>query len=254
MKTIAVCITTLLIVAGFLDSPELFAQRKIKKKAEPVEIIKTNIEATGTEITLNFSKGSAHNYPMMAAWLEDENGNYLQTLYVNQSVAKGYFNYADKKEGEWKPGPLVRPAALPVWSHKRGVKSDEGHYMPTQNSPMPDAVTSATPKAGFILESKSDKQLTGKFRVMFEINQSWDWNEFWTNNKFPDDDEYKTSAQPSVVYAVEIDPENPQDSYEMKPIGHGHYSGKDGSINSDLKTITSALKIADKITVEVNGR
>jgi hypothetical protein len=237
-----------------LYSSDLFGQKKRKKKAESVEIITTNIQASGTKITLNFTKGPSHNYPMMAAWLEDENGNYLQTLYVNQSVAKGYFNYADKNAGEWKPGPLVRPAALPVWSHKRGVKSDEGHYMPTQKNPMPDAVTSATPKAGFVLESAADKKLSGKFRVMFEINQSWDWNEFWTNNKYPDDEEYKTSAQPSVVYAVQIDTDDLQDSYEMKPIGHGHYSGKDGVINNDLSTITSALKIADKITVVVSSK
>jgi hypothetical protein len=84
-----------------------------------------------------------------------------------------------------------------------------------------------------------------------ELNQSWDWNEFWTNDKFPNDKEYKTSSQPALVYAVDIDTTNPDKTYQMKPIGHSHYSGADGSLDPDLSTMTTALKIANKITVKI---
>jgi hypothetical protein len=88
-------------------------------------------------------------------------------------------------------------------------------------------------------------------KVFFEINQSWDWNEYWTNSKYPDDVDYKTSSQPSVVYSAVIDFDNPDKSYELRPIGHGHYSGKDGKIYPDLSTLTTALEIVERVKVEI---
>lgn len=225
-----------------------------KKDKGNIETIITNIEGTGQEIIITVVGGKSHNHPMMAAWLEDSGGKYIQTLYANKSVASGYFAFADPSEGKWKPGKLVRPASLPVWAHKRGVQAPEGHYMPTQENPLPDAITSATPAGDFVLESRTDKKLSGTIRVLFEINQSWDWNDHWNNSKFPDDNEYKSSAQPSVVYVVEIELDNLAQTYTMKPVGHGHYSGLDGSLNPDLSTLTTALEIVSKITVQIKDK
>jgi hypothetical protein len=218
------------------------------------EVIRTNMDGSGQKIVLTVTIGKEHNYPMMAAWVEDMDGNFVQTIYVNESVATGFFKYAVKNGGEWEPGEAVRPASLPVWAHSRGVDSGDGHFMPTKENPVPDAYTSATPLADFAVYSRSDKPLKGKYKVFFEINQSWDWNDYWTNGKFPDDPEYKTSSQPSVVYAAEIDLDNPQEIYVMKPVGHGHYSGKDGRIYSDLETITTALEIVESVTVSISSQ
>jgi len=49
------------------------------------------------------------------------------------------------------------------------------------------------------------------FRVLLEVNQPWDWNAYWNNDKYLDEPDYKTSAQPSVVYAVTINLESMQD-------------------------------------------
>ena len=65
--------------------------------------------------------------------------------------------------------------------------------------------------------------------MLFEINQNWDWNEYWTNNKFPDDENYKMSCQPALVYEAVIDNGKNLRSVAMKPIGHSHYSGKTGA-------------------------
>jgi hypothetical protein len=219
--------------------------------AQEAEIIKTNIDGSGQKIVLTVTAGKAHNHPMMAAWTEDMDGNFLQTLYVNQSVAAGYYAYAEKSGGKWQPGAAVRPAALPVWAHSRSVKSDDGHFMPTMQNPVPDALTSATPAADFGIYSKMNEPYSGKLKVFFEINQSWDWNEFWTNSKFPDDVEYKTSSQPSVVYSAVIDLDNPKKTYTLQAVGHGHYSGQDGEIYTDLSTITTALEIVKSVKVEI---
>ena len=100
--------------------------------------------------------------------------------------------------------------------------------------------------------SRPDKLLPGKVVVLMEINQSWDWNEYWTNNKFPDDDDYKSSAQPSVVYAATIDMDAAAQKASMTAIGHGHHSGSNGALTRDLGTLTTALQIVQQATVEVN--
>lgn len=214
-------------------------------------VIETNADAEGPKIMLRVKTGPHHNHPMMAVWIEDIDGRFLQTLYVNESVGKGYFNYADKSGGKWKPGELIRPASLPVWAHSRGIQTPEGHYMPTSDRPVPDAITSATPEGNFILDSKLYPALPDTVILYFETNQSWDWNEYWTNSKYEGDKDYNSSAQPSVVYATTIFPGQPGETYTLKPIGHGHHSGDNGKINPDLSTITTALQIFSSVKAEV---
>jgi hypothetical protein len=82
-----------------------------------------------------------------------------------------------------------------------------------------------------------------------EINQAWDSNKFWSNNKFPGDRDYFGSLQPALIYAVSIDLNNTEKQYFLNPIGHSHFSGKDGKLYTDISTITSAKEIAEKIMV-----
>ena len=206
----------------------------------------------GTPITILFEKGKDHNHPLYAIWLADETGNYIQTLYVSESIGKGIFKHASRTNGKWMEGEIQRPAALPYWAHQRNVVNEFGTYNPTKKHPVIDAYTGATPAASFILHTKTAKPLYGKYKILLELNQSWDWNEYWTNDKYPTDVEYKTSSQPAVVYSVDFDTNNPKSQYEMKPVGHSHYSGADGSLETDLSTLTTALRIAKKITVRIN--
>jgi hypothetical protein len=104
---------------------------------------------------------------------------------------------------------------------------------------------------GFCSQFKERPQTARYIQVFLEVNQTWDWNEYWTNDKFPDDPEYSTSCQPSLVYEAALDAGMPDKTVIMKPIGHGHYSGKDGSLNSDLSTLTTALRIAGQISVRL---
>lgn len=247
-------VITLIILSGL---SLIFITCTTGKRNTAIEMLPENITTTfhqtGPEIELKFKKGKSHNHPLMAVWIETIEGQYITTLYVARSIAKGIFEHGDKSQNYWQPGEIRRPAALPYWSHKRGVLEADGLYVPTPKTAMPDGVTSATPKADFILTAKTGDLQSPRFRLLFEINQTWDWNEYWTNNKYPDDDEYKTSCQPSLVYAVEIDLNNLQQEYELKPIGHGHYSGKTGELFTDLSTLTTALHIAEKITVKVKN-
>lgn len=225
-------------------------KKSVPGESEPVyETLATNQDASGPVITVRFEKGKYHNHPLMAIWIEDTSGNFVQNIYVAESIAKGVFRHADNSRGQWMPGEIRRPAALPYWGHKRGVQADDGLYIPDARNPLPDAVSGPTPQGNFILRSRLADTSLHVFRVMCEINQSWDWNEFWTNNKFPDDKEYKTSSQPAVVYSATIDLTKGTTEAEMRVAGRSHHSGKDGNLYSDLNTLTTALQIARSIRI-----
>lgn len=242
-----------LVVAFSTMTASAYAQKNQKKQVSPsVDTLITNVNGTGTGLTIEFRKGPGHNHPLMAIWAEDLDGNYIQTLYVAHSIAKGEFAYGDKSTGRWQAGEILRPAALPYWAHKRNIINDQGNYMPKKGSEVPDAYSGATPKAGFRLLTRSDTLIGQKFRILCEINQSWDWNPYWTNNKYPDDKEYKTSSQPAVVYAAVIDTSQKGIAIELQPIGRSHHSGADGNLYQDLKTLTTALRIVSSITVSVD--
>jgi hypothetical protein len=215
------------------------------------QIIETNLDGKGNALEIIFEKGPEHNHPLMAIWLEDTTGKYIQTLYVAKSIATSTFNFGEVNKGKWMPGVIKRPASLPYWAHKRGIKEDDGTYLPSANNPIPDAYSGATPEADFILKTRSDKPLPQSVKVCFEINQSWDWNDYWTNAKFPDDKEYKTSSQPALVYEVMVDLSNKNMVYSLNVIGHSHYSGQNGELFRDISSITSALRIASSIKVKV---
>jgi len=241
MKTkilIAFMLTLTVSISAKKPNKEFFAQNNF------------GVNNTGTTLVLKFEKGTEHNHPLFAIWLADEKGNFIQTLYVSKSIGKGVFERGSRKTGRWMAGEIQRPATLPYWAHQRGIKNEFGTFLPSVKLPEIDAYTGATPQTSFIFNLKTEKQLEGKYKVMLELNQSWDWNEYWFNDKFPEDKEYKTSSQPALVYFADIDTSKLIE-IKLKPLGHSHYSGKDGSINTDLSTLTTALKIAKNITVKV---
>lgn len=219
---------------------------------ESPEHFNSNPMGSGPAMEIEMTRGEGHNHPLMAIWIETLDGKFIQTLYVAESIGKGVFQHGDASRGFWKAGEIQRPSALPYWSHKRGIKNDKGFYLPTPTNPVPDAFTGPTPGQNFILHTKLNEPGLNSFNVLFEVNQTWDWNEFWTNNKFPNDEEYKTSCQPALVYSAKVDLENPQGSYQMKVMGRSHHSGANGDLFTDLETLTTALHIAKQITIRVN--
>jgi len=239
-----------LTIALVSCSPSGEGKASRKHVTELSQRITSNISGTGQPIEIEFIRGNAFNHPTFAIWLEDTEGKYIQTLFVTRAIGQSIFTYGDKADGTWKPGEVRRPAALPYWAHKRGIRASDGLYIPSADQPVPDAYSGATPKGNFSLTTRSDNPLPQQVKICMEINQTWDWNEYWTNSKYPDDKDYKTSCQPSVVYSAILNLANP-DVVTLQPAGHGHYSGKDGSLTPDLSTLTTALNITSGITVRI---
>ncbi len=229
--------------------------KRTRTKQPPANIATYSLmteTANGIPITIEFTTGTAHNHPTFAVWTEEMDGTYIQTLFVTKSIATGIFNHGEVQSGIWKnePGYVKRPATLPYWLHKKG-QMESGQYLPDPQNPITDAITGATPESDFILKTKTRDTSMKKFRLLVEVNQTWDWNSYWHNNKYPENQDYKTSAQPALVYAVTIDLESPFKKYYLNPIGHSHYAGENGLLFTDISTLTSALEIFKKITVTI---
>jgi hypothetical protein len=241
----------MLLLSACMAPKDARDSRKRMHQTEPV-VIETAYNGRGMALSVHFQAGKSFNHPLMAIWLEDTLGNYLQTLYVAQSIASGVFRHGDPSTGRWQPGPRRRPAALPYWGHQRGIQASDGLYLPEEADPLPDAITGPTPKGDFVLNTHAPASNDQTVRLLFEINQSWDWNRYWTNNKFPGDSAYITSSQPAVVYEATIDLNSSISEYTLYPIGHSHWSGKSGELFTDLSTLTTALDIASEIKVRVS--
>lgn len=209
------------------------------------------------EIVIELKKGKGFQYPLFAVWAEDFMGNYIETLYISRVISSSTFDYGKKVDDNWKSAILRRPEALPYWSHKRGIKASDGLFVPLNNSLDLDAVSGATPTSNFILKSKSNLNKNSKYKIFVEVNQSYDWNEYYTKNKFPNDLIYSGTGQvgqPSLIYSTEINLAEIKSKpyYLLTLIGHGHHSGKNGDLYADLKNITTAKTIVDRIIISIN--
>lgn len=228
----------------------LFTQCKTTQVESETKLsIMIDAEYIGPEMTINFTNGLGYNRPTYVLWLEDLKGNYVKTLFITKSYASGVFGYEMQGDSIWKKiaGPSYQPAALPYWTHKKGKIN--GKLIPSPENPFVDAYTGATPEQNFEIKTTSPNS-DNKYRLLLEVNQSWDWNSFWTNNKYPESKAYQHSAQPSVVYAVEINAESSQ--YYLNPIGHGDAKGESGKLFTNLSTLTTAKEIFNSVEVYIN--
>ncbi len=221
------------------------------------ELVEMNLD-NEIQLTIDLLRGEHYWHPQMAVWIEDENRNYIETLFVSKATAKGLFfggrskeNFKTFDEQKETSGDYRRVNALPVWSHKRGKVYADGMYVPPSNDVLPDAITGATIVDNFKLLS-STKPLS-KFHLKIEINVAFDDNEFYSEFDFPDDEIFHNGTgqlgQPSIVFDAEIDMDDGKKYYLMELIGHGHRSGQTSELYPDLSTLTTAKQIVERIVV-----
>jgi hypothetical protein len=196
-------------------------------------------EAQNADRALSFSLVLSQKGCQLAIWIEDEHGSFVDTIYVTRKIAKKGMGNRKGDLDAFLGG--ARPSALPVWAHRRGVDYGGGNFYPPKDKPLPDAVTSATPKAGeFVWTWKPEKGLKpGSYFYYVEVNKSFDKNDHHDYSWY--------RGQPSVVWrgTLEVGPETSKSQAEI--IGHGHVAGADGEIHSDLSTITTALSLIESV-------
>lgn len=185
--------------------------------------------------------------PQVAVWLEDEDGNYIRTLYVTERAGHKSWIFGPK-EG--------RPESLPVWygASKDGSASDKESASPatasassTPSAPLSrelDAVTGATPKSALTLSAQIEDRAC---IIKAEFNNSFDYNDFYTKKSSG------VNGQPSVVYSSKI----PADLAAGQEItldfaGTGSLTGEDSAISKNTQNLTTAKKIVKSVTVRAN--
>ena len=253
-------------IAPFSSLMDFGAQQKASTAQEinhsEYELIEMNIDKD-VKLSIDLLRSEHYWHPQMAIWIEDENGQYIETLFVSKATAKGLFfggrskdNFKDFDETKDAVGNYRRVNALPIWSHKRGVQYADGMYVPTSEDEFPDAITGATLKDNFKLLTSTDTK--SKFRLKIELNVAFDDNEFYSEFDFPDDKVYHSGTgqlgQPSIVFDSFIDLHNEQNYYLMELIGHGHHSGQTGELFKDLSTLTTAKQIVERIVIGVHKK
>ena len=171
----------------------------------------------------------------LAIWLNDETGAFVDTVYVTRKTAlKGLGNRGGELDDHLGGSRL---SVLPVWAHQRGIDDGSGNYYPSKATPLVDAVSSATPKAGlFIWNWKPQRALKpGRYDFYIEVNKSFDQNEYHNYSWY--------RGQPSVIWRGSLQIGNRISRSKAEITGHGHIAGADGLIDSDLSTLTTALDL-----------
>lgn len=185
------------------------------------------------------------NPPQIAIWTEDMKGNYLSTIYVTHKIGTQSWQAS---------GGNRRKEALPHWCHRRGIKYEDGLYLPTKESPLTDGITGATPHGSFHVKMSPTGQLK-RFLVKVEVNHSTDFNEAYPKSAKEGDSNYsggkKGSGQPAVVYAAEVDLTSGKKEFAAQLIGHSSADGSNGEITTDTSLLTTALHIVKNITVTI---
>lgn len=266
------------------------AGEKLEEKIQFSYVRVNNIKADseGSKLVIDLRKGPYFRWPQYAFWLETMDGEFIQPLYVTEKLASNRFvvkqtlrnkhevfntdisAYDDEAWGklfaeEYSPSTAdqrARPESLPVFLHQLGSKQADNIFLAADQmaSKKPsaqaatDAFAGATILDNFLLSARSSKALPDKYRIRFEINQAFDFNHYYSSDRFPSDPIYSGSgysAQPSVIYEAIIDTHAGQEYYPMTLIGHGHHSGADGNIYPDTDNLTTSKAIIDRIIVEV---
>ena len=176
----------------------------------------------------------------IAIWLTDEKGKFVDTVYVTRKTAqKGLGNRGGSLDDKWGGSRL---STLPVWAYSQGKDYGNGNPYPSKDQPLPDAITSATPKAGeFVWSWNPQQRLTnGKYFYYIEVNESFDQNDRHDYSWY--------RGQPSVVWRGSIIVGNEANESGAQIVGHGHVEGQNGQIYSDVSSLTTALSLIEKVT------
>ncbi len=128
----------------------------INNKDECIDLLATNGDVVGREVELSVECGNLYNDPLMAIWLEDANGDVIESLFL--STIPGCNDVDDKECYERLVAGL-----LPYWGGKcLESESREVDY---------GAIVRDTPLRDFILKSKIKTDTDRRIRVALEINQ-----------------------------------------------------------------------------------
>jgi hypothetical protein len=172
--------------------------------------------------SLRFLIFNMKKMPQLAAWVEDESGNYISTILVTNRSGRQ----------NWRAAPREgRPESLPVWTHR--IESAPAVTV--------DTVSSATPRGHVRADINTNLLVSGNtYNVYLEINHSYAYNDTWT------EENSGINGQPSLIYHAQF-VAGQRETVALVPIGYGSVDGSHGNISYSLENLTTALTIARSV-------
>lgn len=204
------------------------------------------------KLAVDITIGPSHINPSFVLWIEDFSGKFLRTVFVTKSVGTGVYQMAQKTRGRWKKGPVYIEGALPVWAHRRGVRNKEGGFTPMPETALPDAYSGATPMEHSRIYIRVNLDKLKKFRLFFEINQSHDFNDYFTE-ELNEEENLQSVGQPSIVYGKLIDLTSGQKKFKLLPLGYGDFAGQTGELYRGFDKFDTALWLIKSIEVSLRN-
>jgi len=168
--------------------------------------------------------------PTYAIWIEDLDGKYIGTYYVTEK-----FYQWTQNSGDNTPKKIE---ALPYWWHKQ------------RGTLLTNAVTAATPKHDLTIKNKIN-HCPEKFVIKMEVNNSFDYNEYYSEDGQKGTIGTKDGGQPALVYSAVVDVSQLSKEYELSLVGHSSPDGSDGGLYSEISTVTTARQIVDKVIATI---
>jgi hypothetical protein len=142
---------------------------------------------------------------------------------------------------------MRRVDILPIWRHRYTLK--------TGIEPDGDVATysGATPQHSFSLHQnlKTDGE---PFYLYLEINAPRDANQFFHSERPKDHPGFMKPGlgQPSLIYGAHIELDKPKQYLLLDLIGRGGSTRqRDGNIHYELKHVTSASQLIEKVLIRV---
>lgn len=204
------------------------------------------------KLAVDITIGPSHINPSFVLWIEDFSGKFLRTVFVTKSVGTGVYPMAKKTKGKWQKGPVYIEGALPVWAHRRGVRNKEGGFTPMPETALPDAYSGATPMEHSRIYIRVSLDKLKKFRLFFEINQSHDFNDYFTE-ELNEEENLQSVGQPSIVYGKLIDLTSGQKKFKLLPLGYGDFAGQTGELYRGFDKFDTALWLIESIEVSLRN-
>lgn len=238
-KILISMILTIVIFAFALEVIMHLQAKSALKAAMQENVLNYSYQFQGQKpLDITMVKGSAYagivrnglleyvTTPLIAIWVEDEQGNLIKTLYVSSKL----FN-------------INRPAALPVWAHKTNAASENNQFV--------DGVSSASHKGNQVIFVEQVPLENAK--VCIELNRSYDYNDYYKSGLKPGDIGYNAdfSGQPSLIYQAAIPEEAGVSELNFNLIGHGSEDGSNGDITTNLEHITTGRSLMSKISLHI---
>lgn len=203
------------------------------------DIIETHSDIGGRAITITIEDGNAwyshyegmRQLPQIAIWLEDMSGNFIETLYVTAF-------FGQQRIGNFSiPNIVFGRGTLPFWIGRQYTKTAT---YPTRESPLPDSVTSATPRARFVLNTKIPVDIESGY-IFIEVDSRGD-----SNPSYPD----LLYGQPSIIYMATVDFRQNGKIFNFDIVG-STLKDDEGHYIRSLKGVTSGKNIIRTATVLV---